>query len=119
MPGVGTAEVGNGGRWSGYKEADVSRKGSVWSQDTHTHTREKPHWKSQGWLHTCKLYQILLYTRGWHNLCALLGTCRAVTLVPNISKVQVAVGSMQEPSHGFCTLAAERMNALDCRGILG
>lgn len=56
MPGVETAEVGNGGRWSGYKEADVSGKGSMWSQDLHTHTLvKKTHWKSQSWLHTSKL----------------------------------------------------------------
>lgn len=41
--------------------------------------------------------------------------CTAVTWVPSISKGQVAMGSMQEPSRGFYTLAAERMNGLDDR----
>lgn len=46
---------------------------------------------------------------------ALLGMCTTVTLVPSISTVQVAVGSMQEPSRGFYTLVAERMNGLHDR----
>jgi hypothetical protein len=29
----------------------------------HAHIAEKPHWESQGWLHTYTLPWILLYTR--------------------------------------------------------
>lgn len=41
--------------------------------------------------------------------------CTVVTLVSNISKVQVSVGSRLEPSCGFHTLPAERLNGLDYR----